>query len=297
MLKQLLSIPLLFSLSVCSDEPSPEVKALLKQTEKNMVFVKGGSFMMGDPGAIEDGKGGWILGSPENRKKYPDAPWLPITMGTDDDFVHKITLSDFYMQKYEVTWGEFDVYSVANGKELADKEYIGNKKRSSNYVANPPSWYEAKNYCLWLGKETGKNYDLPTEAQWEYAARSRGQYVAFATNDGEGRKNKYRYKEPKNGAKDEVNISPDRWSLPGTYPKNPLGLYDMTGNSTEWLNDWYDKDYYQNSPESNPQGPSKGQYKVIKDGSSNSLPFMTLYKRSKGKPTANSIGFRCVINP
>jgi formylglycine-generating enzyme required for sulfatase activity len=117
------------------------------------------------------------------------------------------------------------------------------------------TWQQAKDYCQWLGKESGKKFDLPTEAQWEYAARSRGQYFPFATNNGE-------YLPENVPGKDELDKYTDGFGFPfypvGKYPQIPLGLYDMGLSGSEWTNDWYASDYYSHSPVNDPQGPAQG---------------------------------------
>jgi len=293
MLKQLLTIPLIFSLCACANKPelSPEVQKIIDKTQADMVFVKGGSFMMGDPGYIrKDGK--VIVGSPENRKKYPNASWEAIASGKGARPVHKVTLSDYSMGKYEVTWAEFDAYYRDIGKELYKKRKNGiSRARKNNWALGSPSWQASKDYCLWLGEKTGKHFDLPTEAQWEYAARSRGKYVIFATNDGEGRMEDNGY------SKDEINIAPNTHSG-GLYPPNPLGLYDMSGNYNEWINDWYNEEYYKNSTEVNPQGAKAGERKIARGGSSaESFGAQNVYRRTGRLSRSKALGFRCVLNP
>ena len=101
---------------------------------------------------------------------------------------------------------------------------------------------------------------MPTEAQWEYAARSGGKRVLFATDDGD---------IPKRGKNYPLTKDMDLPLPPvGSYPPNPAGLYDMSGDSIyEWVNDWYDENYYKTSPAHNPQGPKSGTHKVIRGGS------------------------------
>jgi formylglycine-generating enzyme required for sulfatase activity len=158
--------------------------------------------------------------------------------------------------KYEETYIDYDFYCKLTSHKLAREKSIGNISRATELAAAAIPWQGAKDYCRWLGKVTGLPCDLPTKAQWEYAARSRGLNVGFATDNGkiDFRRN-YRGK----GA-------PWYPQPPGTYPPNPLGLYDMTGNVWEWVNDWYAADNYRHSPELNPKGPTKGSRK-------NNFPF------------------------
>lgn len=295
MLKQSILLSLLYTLSFCSTIDN-EVQELIKKTKENMVFVKGGSFIMGDPLFIDNesgeyGKERQIIGSPENKKKYPDARWEPATFGYSGEGQHKVTLSDFSIQKYMVTWKEFDIFFRAQGKEVHKKRFIGRRDwRKPNHAVRI-QWKPAKDYCQWLGKLTGSNYDIPTEAQWEYAARSRGQYVFWATNDGSGNNGGSKtFGKIQNIAYHENQV--------GTMPPNPLGIYDMSsGFRYEWVNDWYDKNYYKTSPEVNPQGPAVGTLKVLRNSSDemSTVAYGRFYQEPTGK--YKIAGFRCIINP
>jgi formylglycine-generating enzyme required for sulfatase activity len=119
------------------------------------------------------------------------------------------------------------------------------------------SWNNVQDFIKKLNKKTGMNYRLPTEAEWEYAARSGG------------------LKEQWAGTNDEEKIGEYTWygftakgvthAVAGKTP-NAIGLYDMMGNVWEWCADWYDKKYYEQSPSKDPQGPSEGKNRVIRGG-------------------------------
>ena len=193
-----------------------DVDALIDRTYEQMVFVEGGEFLMGD--IMHDG--------------------LYSTWGDDNKPAVKVSLDSYSIGAYEVSYGDFDIYTAANDLPgTLDEDWaVGQEWRESEYPAGT-SWTGAKNYCLWLAEITGEPFDLPTEAQWEYAARSRGKDVIYATDDGTIR--------PGENYEDYTNHP-----LPsGTYPPNPLGLYDMSGNAAEWVLDNYQPDYYQYSPE------------------------------------------------
>jgi formylglycine-generating enzyme required for sulfatase activity len=117
------------------------------------------------------------------------------------------------------------------------------------------SWEDAKAFCRELSRLTGKNYQLPTEAQWEYAARG-GRYS-------EG----YKYSGSNNVGDVAWYDDNSRISTHPVKQKQPnaLGLYDMSGNVWEWCQDWYG--YYSPSSQSNPQGPSSGDFRVLRGGS------------------------------
>ncbi|MGB5919908.1 formylglycine-generating enzyme family protein [Arcobacter sp.] len=190
-----------------------------------------------------------------------------------------------------LTFEEFDLYSEIVGKDLIRKKHIGKPFRDENNPVMVPSWTGAKDYCKYLAKITGLD-DLPTEAQWEYAARNRGKYVYFATDTGREVSDNDSIsfgKEPQNVADDLSKV--------GSFPPNPLGLYDMSGNLWEWVNDWYDKDYYKYSPEYNPKGPKKGTKKVVRGGATatsnmDALTFNRFYAPLKTRV----ITFRCILN-
>ncbi|AJQ97923.1 formylglycine-generating enzyme family protein [Gynuella sunshinyii] len=281
------------TLPACGDESpySPEVKALIKQTLKHMVYVEGGSFVMGDVGY-------------EVPETNPQGEWVPMAdgsmsyrmpFGCDMDCIerHKVTLSGFYLNQYETTYAEYDTYTEANGLPLVREDLRGRSRFiEKEYPVNlGVNWYDAQAYCQWLGKITGLPFDLPTEAQWEYAARSRGMAVRYATDNGE--------LEPgRNYRPHHHGIQPDP---PGTYPPNPLGLYDMTGNVNEWVRDWYIPNYYLHSPEKNPIGPSEERsgVKVSRGfGTANSdWTANTVFRRISRPPEfTGGNGFRCAIH-
>jgi formylglycine-generating enzyme required for sulfatase activity len=210
--------------------------------------------------------------------------------------VHKVTLTGYYINKYEATVGEFDVYTRANKLPLLAEE---RRPYSKNYEPDSVlslylDWYDASDYCQWLGEITGLPFDLPTEAQWEYAARSRGKAVRFATDNGElemGRNHSPTFA-------DLIDLD-----SPGKYPPNPLGLYDMTGNTNEWVRDWHYGSYYRVSPELNPTGAEEGAIwsnnKVTRGfgrGNFNiqsNLVFRRVIRSPKNDGAAT--GFRCAI--
>ncbi len=251
-----------------------EVRALVDETLKNMVFVKGGSFMMGDYVHVPISEGRYAA--------YWDNDW-------DSKPAHKVVLDSFHIGKYEVTFREYDIYTHATNKPTLAPRALKVKMpyRQPDKPAVKLTWQEARDYCHWLGRLTGLPFDLPTEAQWEYAARSRGRYVGFATDTGL--------------ADIGRNFPPfEEYGHPvGKFPPNPLGIYDMSANVDEWVLDWYAEDYYQDSPEKNPKGPEFGTKKVVRGGSYLESPGgSTVYGRKALEPDSRiyNQGFRCVIN-
>ncbi len=218
----------------------------------NMIFVEGGEFEMGDFGWPYDD-------NPFDMCQWPcgvDRDSMgPISFRANDDFTHPVKLSSYHLSKYQAALGDFDLYFMAQGKPLFDQKLRERKDLQYRYQPNVPAftktWQEAKDYCSWLGELSGYPVDLPSEAQWEFAARSRGQYVAFSTDNGS-----LNYGRNFPLTREEDSFAVDKF-LP-----NPLGFYNFSGNATDWVNDWFVDDYYQNSPLENPKGPNTGSLRI-----------------------------------
>ncbi|ELN9426578.1 SUMF1/EgtB/PvdO family nonheme iron enzyme [Klebsiella pneumoniae] len=266
-------------------------EALVAKSLSNMVPVKGGEFLMGDFGPLVGQK-------------------LPFSINQDDKVLHKVVLSDFSISKFKVTNDDYNKYLQITGIKkppinILVKEYPSLQK--DDYSVGV-TWQQAKDYCQWLGKESDKNIDLPTEAQWEYAARSRGQYLPFSTNNGNFELGS---NIPEQKKLDEYT---DGYGFPiypiGKYPPNPLGLYDMGLSGAEWSNDCYSTDYYSHSPVYDPQGPVKGNEKVLRGYVGGDRQYALTIFRQSSQPVPKFAGrddyqkfgvsplfvFRCVIN-
>jgi formylglycine-generating enzyme required for sulfatase activity len=226
--------PALAGQPVPNSDLDARITALIAKVKSSLRPLKSGTFEMGDWGT-------------ESGQPYDPDTWSRPA--------HEVTLDGFSMMAYKVTYEDFDVFTDATGNERIDMDEISIKDRAPKRPAGV-SWYGAKAYCRWLGQLTGGLFNLPTEAQWEYAARSGGKRVLFATDNG-------KVERPRNFPKewtDEVKEPP----LPdvGSYPPNPAGLFGMSENTGEWVNDWFDEDYYKISPIKNPLGPAEGTTKV-----------------------------------
>ena len=273
-----------------------QIVAVAVESLESMVFIKGGTFMMG------------AFKAPCNPISTDRMDWSPdakcnttiSNFKTGSNFIHKVTLSNYSLANHETTYHGFDAFKKAHHRPVVDaymrEKYDLSDDEFKDLAAPTKAWQEAKDYCLWLGELTDYPIDLPTEAQWEYAARNRGKHLYYATNNG--------YLQPKNGrhlvdgryvdyTKDEWNIGDDNDMYKvKLYPPNPLGLYDMSGNAKEWVNDWFSKDYYQRSPEFDPQGPSTGTKKVKRGGELTTYRLGEDIVRDKYYP---SNGFRCAV--
>ncbi|MEQ8702811.1 MAG: formylglycine-generating enzyme family protein [Phaeodactylibacter sp.] len=211
----------------------PALPALIQELERNMVRVSGGSFTMGC--------------TPEQSN-----------CDGDERPAHRVELSSYSIGKYEVTQGQWEAVmgtSVANQRDKENKDWpllgVG-----SNYPMYYVSWEEVQDFIVKLNRMTGGNYRLPTEAEWEYAARggSRSRGYKYSGSNNLGSVGWYR---------DNSGSKPHPV---GKKSPNELGLYDMSGNVWEWCSDWYDSDYYSSTPGRNPKGPGRGSYRVIRGG-------------------------------
>lgn len=168
--------------------------------------------------------------------------------GEVDKPIHTVTLSDFYIDKYEVTVGQYKKFCEATRKTIPDPPPFDWRDDNPMILV---TWSEASDYAAWAGKR------LPTEAEWEYAARG-------------GKLSKgYRYSgsdDPEQVAWYDANSQKTTHPV-GTKVANELGIYDMSGNASEWCSDLYGGSYYVRSPKKNPTGPTSGSDRVVRGGS------------------------------
>lgn len=251
----------------------------------NLVWVSGGAFSMGDA----DEKG--------DRDAQP---------------AHEVVLKGFYLAKNEVTFTEYDAFCEATRRNKPDDEDWG---RGNRPVINV-SWYDAIDFCNWLSQEHGldkvyrksgndvsanwdaNGYRLPTEAEWEYAAREAGKRVRFGNGQDIADPSDINF----NGGSLITKIYSETTRHRGkTIPvgsinsANSLNLYDMSGNISEWCWDWYKRKYYEESETEQPYGPESGLMKVHRGGSwFNQENFCQTTSRGSGFPNFfnNGIGFR-----
>lgn len=188
----------------------------------------------------------------------------------------KVFLDAYYMDKYEVTAARYRLFTAETGRQMPRQSFPD----KDNYPAVFMSWHDAMAYCERYGKR------LPTEAQWEKAARG-GSDGKFCFGDEEAGLGAYAWHWGNSGKK----IHPVGLKKPNNY-----GLYDMHGNVLEWTADWYAADYYTGSPENEPRGPASGEARVIRGGSafvSANLCRSAARMRSSPDTRYSVKGFRC----
>jgi len=288
-----------------TSQEQAELQQYLTRIKNDLVYVKGGTFWMGD--FCKKMRNGGAYCSSESDTKP----------------LHEVQLTSFLISKYKVASEDYKFYlkmtnqPVQKFKEKYEDEML---VTMTHFNKSPAivTWTEAARYCHWLNEETGIPFSLPTEAQWEYAARSRGQYIMVATDDGVWRENEktgrgenYATDEDRRMAEEEYGINSVLVHFPiDKYPPSALGLYGMSENGYEWVKDWYDPNYYKYSPKKDPLGPDKpvvkdgktGQYrKVLRGGnapgpgSDVGLTFFRGY-RIKDNPYPAGTTVRCVVN-
>ena len=209
----------------------------------NMIAVEGGTFKMGA------------------QSKDPNKPNFDKKAYDYESHVHDVTLDSFYMAEFVVTedlWeAVMNEYKSNESRGFLGRLFGNNKAPREGYPKTDISWNDCQKFIKKLNQLTGKNFRLPTEAEWEYAAR------------GGNKSRGYKY----SGSN---NISDVAWydnnllykTHPvGTKSPNELGIYDMGGNVFEWCADWYGNGNYSSSPSNNPTGPISGSYRVLRGGS------------------------------
>ena len=220
--------------SQVQSEPSPS------NAEGSMVRIPAGNYKIGfktDHALSECAK----HNDPCKRKWFED-----------EEPVHTIHLDSFLIDKFEVTQAEFSKVMGNNPSEF----------KGSDLPAERVTWQEARQYCKSLGKR------LPTEAEWEVAAKGGKEKIYSWGNEVQSGKanfcdksceKRWHAKQFKDGFETTAPV--------GKFPPNGYGLHDMAGNVYEWVSDWYEKEYYRRSPVKNPKGPLKGKHKVMRGGS------------------------------
>lgn len=253
-----------------------EIQVIFKQKQMlnaiidNMVKVEGGTFTMG---ATSE------QGSDAYDYEYP---------------IHQVTLGDYYISKYEVTqsvWKDLMGYTPApNGDQWCSYYGIG-----ADYPAYYISWNDAQNFIAKLNALTDKTFRLPTEAEWEYAARGGNKNQGYKYSGSDTIADVAWYYD--NAGSIDRGLLDYGTHLVGTKIPNELGIYDMSGNVYEWCSDRYSA-YYTNGAQTNPVGPTVGSGRVLRGGCwNNNLRCCRVSCRDFFSPNTriNLIGFRLVL--
>lgn len=195
---------------------------------------------------------------------------------------HRVTISRaFYIGKYEVTIGEWKRVMGDSASPIADEDkmFYASERQPVIYV----SWYDAQEYIKRLSALDGGAYRLPSEAEWEYAARA-GTTTSWHFGNNSGKIDTYVWLAANSGSKTHKV---------GMKQPNGFGIYDIYGNVSEWVHDRYG--FYQSEPSTDPFGPATGETRVIRGGGWNATHFGSTYRES-ATPNfrKNSIGFRLV---
>lgn len=229
--------------------------ALFKEMERRyfptMRPIPGGTFKMGD-----------VLGDNEHSSEKP---------------VHSVTLSDYELAETPLTWQQFGIFCLETGFKMPHDEGWGRANRPLINV----SWDDATKFCQWLFQKTGKNYRLPTEAEWEFAARAvpapagggqGGGLVRFGNGKMMANPSEMNFDASEEHKKDysEVGEYRGKTTPVDQFPANALGLRDMSGNVWEWCADWYGT--YPTEAQTNPTGLKSGASRVLRGGSWLSSP-------------------------
>ena len=201
---------------------------------------------------------------------------------------HKVYLDAFYLDRFEVTFADFEAYLAAHLKKYPTITGWVDRKARADLINKPIfglQWKRCRNYCEWREKR------MPTEAEWERAARGIENRIYPWGNEPPD-KSRANFGNCCFVQKGKVHNEVGHYEKGNTAE----GISDLGGNVAEWVSDWYDKKYYKRSPYKNPKGPKKGKYHVIRGGAWNSLPMYlrssSRYGDSDGKDYYG-IGCRC----
>ncbi len=239
---------------VPTDSPSDIPIPPSSSVNIDMILIPAGEFEMG--GDADQA----LTICQEIYDPYYDFAQCGSNMFEDEDPIHLVYLDEYYIDKYEVTIADYQVCVEEGICNLPTKfssysrdEYYGNPEYA-DYPVIYVNWYDAQTYCEWRGAR------LPTEAEWEKAARgSDGRMYPWGSNH-DGRLGNFCGSkfEHVGGLSDTVPV--------GSYPEgaSPYGVMDMAGNVFEWTADWYGYNYYENSPNENPTGPTDGSQRVMR---------------------------------
>jgi len=200
---------------------------------------------------------------------------------------HRVYLDEYWIGKYPVTNQQFQIFLSKSGYQPAKTWNYpqGEEKHPAIYI----NWKDAKTFCNWISVQTKLKISLPTEAQWEKAARGTDGRIYPWGNE----------KPNKNLANYDGNVRHTTEAGSFLEGASPYGALDMAGNVWEWVSDWYAEDYYSKSTDRNPTGPNSGDYKLLRGGSwDNNDSSARSASRDRDIPAGRYyyIGFRCAFS-
>ena len=281
-----------------------ESTTLVNSMGVELVQIPAGTFMMGSPETEEDRDDDETLHEVEITKPFH----MATTEITKGQFAEFIRVSGYRTEAEEDGEGGYGWNESEDKFEGPDPKYnwknTGFRYEDDHPVVNV-SWNDAVEFCKWLSEKEGKEYRLPTEAEWEYACRA-GSTDRFFFGNKENDLVKYSNVADSSLKRKYAGAS---WALSerdgyafsapvGSFKPNKFGLYDMHGNVWEWCKDWYGSEYYDESPKRDPKGPSIGSWRVLRGGSWDFNPGCTRCAfRYFNMPSCRSFyrGFRVVL--
>jgi sulfatase modifying factor 1 len=296
---------LLIGVTKYQESQMNEARLVSETLKMRFVTIPGGTFRMGSP-------------DDEADRFSNEGPQHPVRISRDFRMAsHEVTRGQFaafvretgYQTEGEKGGGNNVGFNAATGKFEVDAKYNWRNPgypQTDDHPVVLVTWNDAKAFCEWLSRRDNRSYRLPTEAEWEYACRGgtttrywngdNQEGLAKIANVGDGTL-KQRYgdwsSETITARDGQVFTAPV-----GSFPANAFGLHDMHGNVWEWCADWYDSDYYKDSPAADPQGPNSGSSRVLRGGSWVNVPLCVRCAfRHLFTPDFRdlSVGFRVVL--
>jgi len=265
--------------SIITSTPKPD--EFIDEKGVQMRLVAAGEFTMGSD--ADD-----ALAECQKYRKDCQRAWF-----MDQEPAHPVSLDAFYMDQYEVTNAHYKTCVAAHVCKEPSDTYRYNAFGYTDHPVVYVDWNQAKAYCEWRGAR------LPTEAEWEKAARGTdGRTYPWGEGISCDRANYYDSLHGRFCVGDSVGYPGDTTPV-GSYESgvSPYGIYDLAGNVWEWVADWYSESYYPSSPASNPVGPDSGEDRVVRGGASNTdrVDSLGTANRNKNDPDFShiSFGFRC----
>jgi len=279
----------------------PDERRLKNGLGMELVLIPAGQFVMGSPR--------WEVGRGSDELPHRVRITKPFYLGA-----HEVTVAQF-RRFVEETGYRTDAETAPTGTILIAPDPLGiTASAFERYSWRNPcfdqaddrpvvlvTWRDAVAFCQWLSHKEGRAYRLPTEAEWEYACRG-GTGTRFWTGE---EPETLRLSANVRGANccDHHRVSWDDGysftSPSGGFASNPFGVFDVHGNVREWCADWYDKDYYRRSPGTDPQGPSSGEFRVVRGGSFELYPLSARSANRASCPPRRAlldVGFRVAMS-